>query len=104
MIWNWLIPRWGGFPAPRLLAQVTLVVFVITAISIITGQVYAEPVTGVLTTSDPFIAIFGFALCNMISSVFTGIALGMERPFSVGDWIQIVDSTVGKVVEMNVSA
>ena len=101
VIWNWLIPRWSGFPVPRFLAQVTLVVFVITAISIIMVKVYAVPVTGVLTTSGIFIAIIGFALRNMISDVFTGIALGMERPFSVGDWIQIVDGTLGKVVEMN---
>lgn len=101
LIWKDLVPRWTGYPVPRLLGQVTLVVFAATAIGIIMVQVYQVPVTGVLTTSGVFIAIIGFALRNMISDVFTGIALGVERPFTVGDWIQIVDGTIGRVVEMN---
>lgn len=97
VLWNALVPRWTGYPVPRLLAQVTLVVFLSIAIGIIMVQVYAVPVTGVLTTSGIFIAIIGFALRNLISDVFTSIALGIERPFYLGDWIQIVDGTVGRV-------
>lgn len=100
-LWQTLLPRWSGNAVPKLLTQMTLMLLIIVAVGIIMVQVYEVPISGVLTTSGLFIAIIGFALRNMISDLFTGIALGIERPFSVGDWIQVPDGTVGRVVEMN---
>ncbi len=101
IVWQMLVPHWTGNSVPKLLAQMTLMLLLVIAVSIIMVRVYEVPLSGVLTTSGLFIAIIGFALRNMISDLFTGIALGIERPFSVGDWIQVPDGTVGAVVEMN---
>ena len=84
-----------------MLVQLTAVILAIIAFGIIMVTVFNIPVSGVMTTSGVFIAIVGFALRNMISDLFTGIALGIERPFGYGDWIQLNDGTVGRVVEMN---
>lgn len=77
----------------------TLMLLISIAVGIIMVQIYEVPTSGVLTTSGLFIAIIGFALRSLISDLFTGIALGIERPFSVGDWIQVPDGTVGRVKE-----
>ena len=100
-LWQTLVPRWSRNAVPKLLTQMTLMLLIIIAVGIIMVQIYEVPTSGVLTTSGLFIAIIGFALRDMISDLFTGIALGIERPFSVGDWIQVPDGTVGRVVEMN---
>ena len=44
--------------------------------------------------------VFGLALQDPLGSVFTGIMLLFERPFSVGDWLQVGEYE-GKVIDMN---
>ncbi|MEE4301974.1 MAG: mechanosensitive ion channel family protein [Pseudomonadales bacterium] len=101
LLWDGLVPRMTGIPMPRLLVQLAGALFTLTGICIVLVVVFGVPLSGVLTTSSVFIAIVGFALRNMISDLFTGIALGIERPFSIGDWLQVADGTVGRVTEMN---
>jgi small-conductance mechanosensitive channel len=33
--------------------------------------------------------IIGFALRNIILDIFTGLAINIERPYNIGDWIEI---------------
>ncbi len=101
VLWQGLIPLWTGEQVQKLVIQVTGFMVLVLTLAIVSVRVFKLPVAGVLTTSGIFIAIIGFALRNMISDLFTGIALGIERPFTMGDWIQIADGTVGKVVEVN---
>ena len=44
--------------------------------------------------------MLGLAMQNLLSDVFAGIALNIERPFQVGDWVQ-VGGIHGEVVEIN---
>ncbi|WP_170979626.1 mechanosensitive ion channel domain-containing protein [Roseomonas sp. HF4] len=44
------------------------------------------------------LAVLGFALRNIFSDVFAGIALGLEHPFGIGGWIETTDGRVGRVV------
>lgn len=52
--------------------------------------------TGILTTSAVLTAVIGLAMQTTLSSFFAGLALQIERPFAIGDWIQIGE-TVGEV-------
>lgn len=101
ILWEWLVPWWTGRQVQKLVMQVIGFAVIMLAVGIVLVRVFNVSPTGVLTTSGIFIAIIGFALRNMISDLFTGIALGIERPFSMGDWIQIADGTVGRVEEVN---
>lgn len=101
VLWRGLLPRWTGNQIPRVLVQLGAVVLLVIALFTVLVSVFELPMSSVVTTSSVFIAIVGFALRNMISDLFTGIALGIEQPFSLGDWIRIQDGTVGQVVEMN---
>ncbi len=101
LLWQGLIPLWTGREVQKLVMQVSGFTVILIALGIVLVRIFDVPVAWVLATSGILIAIVGFALRNMISDLFTGIALGFERPFSLGDWIQLADGTVGKVVEMN---
>lgn len=63
--------------------------------------VFAVPVATLIATSGAVAVIFGLALQNTLSDVFSGIALELGRPFALGDWIVLSDGTEGRVVETN---
>jgi small-conductance mechanosensitive channel len=44
--------------------------------------------------------VIGFALRNVISDVFVGIALGIDHPYRIGDWIETAQGSAGKVAEI----
>ena len=100
-VWNSPRRRRSGIPVPKLLTQlVGLGLWLGTAI-VVMAVVYDVPIAGFLTTSGIIIAVIGFALRNLIADVFTGIALGIEQPLHIGDWIQFDGEEPGKVVEIN---
>jgi small-conductance mechanosensitive channel len=67
----------------------------------IIGFVFGVPVGTLVATSGVVAIILGLALQNTLGDVFSGIALTLGRPFSIGDWIQLGDGTEGRVVENN---
>lgn len=58
-----------------------------------------QDVTGLLTASSVLIGVLGFSLRGMISDFFYGLAITIEQPFRIGDWIEVSNSSrlVGKV-------
>lgn len=51
---------------------------------------------GLITTSAVLTAVIGFAAQSSLSNFFAALMLQMERPFVVGDWIE-VDGVEGRV-------
>jgi len=68
---------------------------------IILNFVLKLPIGGVLATSGIFAIVLGLALQNTLADVFSGIAVGVEQPFHVGDRIKLGDRIEGRVVEVN---
>lgn len=85
----------------KLLADVAMLVFVSAGIVIVLAVVFDQPLTGLIATSGFLAAIVGFALRNMIADLFSGIALNVEKPFAIEDWIEIDSGEQGEVIEMN---
>jgi len=75
-------------------------IYVTTAL-IILNSVLDLPVKGLLATSGVIAIVLGLALQNTLADVFSGIAVGLEQPFHVGDRITIADYAEGVVIEMN---
>lgn len=63
--------------------------------------VFRLPATGLIATSSVLIAVLGFALRNIIGDVFSGIVLGIERPYRIGDWVEVTEGAQGRVVELS---
>ncbi len=85
----------------KLLGDVVMITFVSAGLIAILAVVFDQPVTGLIATSGFLAAIIGFALRNMIADLFSGIALNVEKPFSIGDWIEIESGEQGEIIEMN---
>jgi len=99
--WNNRVQRRSGVPVPKSLTRLAGMAIWITTTIILLAVVYDVPIAGFSTTSGIIIAVIGFALRNLIADVFTRIALGIERPLQIGDWIKFDDERPGKVVEIN---
>ena len=100
MVWPLAARRNGGTPVPKMLADlVGLLVWLGMAVTM-AGVVFGQSVTALLATSTVALGVVGFAVRELISDFFAGISLSIERPFSIGDWIE-VDTIAGKVVDMS---
>ncbi|WP_208247836.1 mechanosensitive ion channel family protein (plasmid) [Rhizobium sp. T1470] len=85
----------------RLLQDLVVgLIYVGAALSVV-AYVFSLPVGTIIATSGAFAIILGLALQSTLNDVFSGIALNLGRPLSVGDWIVIDDTTQGRVVETN---
>lgn len=92
LIWDRLIERYlAGRPVPGLLKHIiTILVFLLAATGIC-GFVFQQSVTGIWATSGVLGLVFGFAARSLISDLFSGIAMHLDPPFRIGDWIEWQD-------------
>jgi small-conductance mechanosensitive channel len=90
-----------GQRAPRLAPQLTAAALFLVALIAAPALAFDRPLVGALTTSGVAVAVLGFALRNIIADVFSGIALGFENAYRIGDWIEAEPGVSGRVVEIN---
>ncbi|MFO0617466.1 MAG: mechanosensitive ion channel family protein [Polyangiaceae bacterium] len=87
---------------PKIIHQIVqgIVYFVILLAILRAGGV--EP-GQILTTSALLTAVIGLSLQETLGNLFAGLAVQLQRPFDVGDWIQFdaEPKHIGKVVEIN---
>lgn len=57
--------------------------------------------TGVWVSTGVAAALVGFALQKTLGDLFSGIALSLDRPFKLDDWLELADGTVGQVIDIN---
>ncbi|HEX7742104.1 MAG TPA: mechanosensitive ion channel domain-containing protein, partial [Sphingobium sp.] len=85
----------------RLFTDLIAAVIYITAVLIILNSVLNLNIAGVVATSGVIAIILGLALQNTLADVFSGIAVGLEQPFHLGDRVAFGDSVEGVVVQLN---
>lgn len=91
---------------PRLLVEIVSLIVYGIALTIITGFVFNKSLTGFWATSSVLAIVLGLALRNIILDLFTGLAINIERPYQLGDWVKIYQrlpeqNIVGQVLEIN---
>ncbi|MBF0439308.1 MAG: mechanosensitive ion channel family protein [Magnetococcales bacterium] len=66
----------------------------------ITAFVFDEKLTSLLATSGLITMIIGLAIQSNIANIFSGIAVNLERPFSIGDWLKIGTNDDAQLVDI----
>ncbi|MCP4686781.1 MAG: mechanosensitive ion channel, partial [Desulfobacterales bacterium] len=84
---------------PTLVRRMTSFIVYLLAFFGIVAFAFKYKLTGLLATSGLLAMIIGLAVQMNISNIFSGIALSLERPFRIGDWIRIGEKK-GRVVNM----
>lgn len=68
------------------------------------AEVFSIKLAPVLATSAIFSLVLGLALQETLGNLFSGVALQLDKPYSIGDWIEIQNGTtlwVGQVHEIS---
>jgi small-conductance mechanosensitive channel/CRP-like cAMP-binding protein len=74
-------------------------IYLATLLAIV-NFVFSVPITGLLATSGVIAIVLGLALQNTLADVFSGIAVGVERPYKAGDLIWVEGNIEGHVVQV----
>lgn len=98
-IWTPLEEKSGRIIPNIVRLFLAFIIYFLAIIGII-AFVYEEQLTSILATSGVIAMIIGLAIQINISNIFSGIAINIERPFRIGDWVQIGKFDEGEIVDI----
>jgi small-conductance mechanosensitive channel len=75
-------------------------IYLAVALTIV-KTVFSFPIGGLLATSGIIAIVLGLALQNTLADVFAGIAVGIERPYAIGDLVWFEGPIEGEIVQIN---
>lgn len=87
-------------PVPKLLRDLVSALLYLTAIVSGILLLLGHSAGSALAGSGVVLALFGFAIRNVVADTLSGIALGLEAPFRIGDWVDIEGLARGRVIEI----
>ncbi|HZU81832.1 MAG TPA: mechanosensitive ion channel family protein [Polyangiaceae bacterium] len=87
-------------PAPRIFRDLSTGVIYLFVALVALRSVDVDP-GSILTTSALLTAVVGLAMQDTLGNLVSGLALQMQRPFDVGDWIEVDNGQqAGRVTEV----
>lgn len=92
--------RKGQRPVPKVLLDLFRVFLYALATLVALSLFFRQDLSGILTGSGLVLAVLGFAIRNVVADTLSGIALGIEAPFRMGDWVRIENLAQGRVQEI----
>lgn len=98
-VWSPLEKKTGQI-IPKMIRRIAAFIIILIACFGVIAFVFDQKLTSLLATSGVLAMIIGLAVQMNLANIFSGIAINIERPFTIGDWIEI-GSFKGKVVGMN---
>ena len=100
-VWTRRFRALRGAEAPMLLRNLVSISLYLMAAGFIAVFIFGRTASGILVSTSVLVGVIGFALQNLLYDLFAGIAMTFDRPFDMGDWIQLGDGTEGQVVQIN---
>lgn len=107
IIWDRIVPRRTGRPVPGLLKTISSILLLFVCATLVLILVFQRSLTGILAVGGGMSLILGIALQDMIADFFSGLAINIDRPFRIGDFILLnntrlgSDELIGRVVSIN---
>ncbi len=75
-------------------------IYVLTGLAIV-NFCFGVPIGGLLATSGVIAIVLGLALQSTLADVFSGVAVGLERPYKAGDLVWVEGGIEGRVLQVN---
>jgi branched-chain amino acid transport system substrate-binding protein len=98
-IWTPLEEKSGRLIPNIVRLFLAFIIYFMAVVGII-AFVYDQQLTSILATSGVIAMIIGLAIQINISNIFSGIAINIERPFRIGDWVKIGQFDEGEIVDI----
>ena len=101
-VWDLYFEQRRQTPIPHFLREVIGgIIFLVALLFVLSSGYHAEAqLKGVLAGSGVVAIILGFAGQNFFAGIIAGISIQLNRPFKVGDWLQ-VGERFAEVMEIN---
>lgn len=93
-----------GVGVPRLIANLFTFLFSSLLIGFLSSEIFGFQIATLLATSAIFSLVLGLALQDTLGNLLSGLALQIDKPFSIGDWLEVHSSSdkwTGRVQEIN---
>ncbi len=100
LLWEYALGKRRHVVVPRLLVDLFNFIILIAIALVVLKQVFNVDLSALLITSTVVSAVIGLALQDILGNVVAGLALQLERPFAVSDWV-LVSGQEGQVMQMN---
>lgn len=85
---------------PILLLDIVIIIIYALVLLTLLSTFFHVDIAPFIATSAVLSMIIGLALQDTLSNIFAGLAMQIDHPFGIGNWIKIGDMT-GKIVEIN---
>ena len=101
-VWDFYFEKKRQTPIPHFLREVVaMLIFLVVLLIILSVGYHAErELKGLLAGSGIAAIILGFAGQNLFGGIIAGMSLQINRPYKVGDWLQ-VGERFAEVMEIN---
>src|SRR5881396_76237 len=101
-VWDFYFEKKRQTPIPHFLREVVGgIIFLIVLLFVLSYGYHAEAqLKGLLAGSGVIAIIVGFAGQNLFAGIIGGISIQINRPYKVGDWLQVGDR-FAEVMEIN---
>src|SRR6266705_143755 len=101
-VWDFYFEQRRQTPIPHFLREVIGgIIFLIALLFVLSSGYHAEAqLKGLLAGSGVIAIIVGFAGQNLFAGIIGGISIQINRPYKVGDWLQ-VGERFAEVMEIN---
>lgn len=89
---------------PLLLVNLLTLLLSLTIAGWIATSIFQIQIASVLATSAILSVVLGMALQDTLGNLFAGIALQLDKPYGIGDWVEIYNGgqkTVGIINEVS---
>ena len=89
---------------PVLLVNLFTLLLSVVLAGWIASEVFSIRIAPLLATSAIFSIVLGLALQDTLGNLFAGVALQFDKPYEIGDWIEVQSGPqrwVGQVTEIN---
>ncbi len=100
-LWEGIFKSRTGSQVPQILVNFVSGIVYIFVIYFIMTFVFGLKVTGLVVSSGIIAGVIGLSMQNILSDLIAGIALAIEKPYRIGDWIEFADGTLGEVTDIN---
>lgn len=98
LFWGGIVRRALGRPPPALLRETATLVVYFGTLLLVVHAVFRQSVVAFVTALGATGVVAAFGVRGLVADVWTGIAIHLERPFRVGDWVSFFDTQAGAMV------
>ncbi len=70
------------------------------AVLIFLVAVLRQEALGFVVSGSVLLGVLGLALQDILRDAFAGVAVSLEEPFRLGDWVELEDGTIGQITDI----